>query len=519
MTTVRRWTGLEAKLLREALRLSVRDFAAHLGVGTRTVNKWEARLADITLRPHMQEVLDTALARSSDDAQARFAVVVPAGVPAAQDSAPPTTASVPGGMLPVVVDGRLVFVSFDVGALVTSGLSAVLDKLQYIAPAFSNAGRSADCQMVGAEFAGPTLLGDVNSAILCRGHQELSEIDETMIRREVLRLISAASALLVAQSGEPHLDWERLEYFSNGTSKLDSTTIGDLARMNDHLWHVFVVSKRKRITLPLVRKQLDLLTDALRRPHGEDAHKRLCALAGDLFQLAGEIFFDSNQYAHAAHCYTLAAAASKEVNVFDLWACAMTRHAFISVYERQFDKSSHMLEFAAGLARRGDSSLSTKQWVQAVRAQSLAGLGKLDECQRALDEAEQVNWLTGRVHTGGWLRFDGSRLAEERGACYVELRRPDLAEGTLAQALSQDLAPRRRGNVLIDLAMIGVQRRDPEHLVSYAYAALDTAWQTRSGVICRKLQGLQAQLAPFLSDRHVRHLNEQITAVTRTSVN
>ena len=43
VTTVSGWTGREAALLRKALRLSVRDFAAHLGVGTRTVNKWEAR--------------------------------------------------------------------------------------------------------------------------------------------------------------------------------------------------------------------------------------------------------------------------------------------------------------------------------------------------------------------------------------------------------------------------------------------------------------------------------------------
>ncbi len=91
MTTVRRWTGLETKLLREALRLSVRDFAAYLGVGMRTVNKWEARLADITLRPHMQEVLDTALIRASDEAQARFAAAVPTSTPATEDSQPPTT--------------------------------------------------------------------------------------------------------------------------------------------------------------------------------------------------------------------------------------------------------------------------------------------------------------------------------------------------------------------------------------------------------------------------------------------
>ncbi|MGH3906639.1 MAG: hypothetical protein ACRDTE_21045 [Pseudonocardiaceae bacterium] len=39
----------------------------------RTVNKWEARQTDITPLPHMQEVLDTALARASDEAKARFA--------------------------------------------------------------------------------------------------------------------------------------------------------------------------------------------------------------------------------------------------------------------------------------------------------------------------------------------------------------------------------------------------------------------------------------------------------------
>ena len=73
MTTVYRWTGREAKLLRQALRLSIRDFAARLGIGVRTVNKWEARQADITPLPHMQEVLDTALSRTSDETKTRFA--------------------------------------------------------------------------------------------------------------------------------------------------------------------------------------------------------------------------------------------------------------------------------------------------------------------------------------------------------------------------------------------------------------------------------------------------------------
>ena len=66
------WTGREAKLLRQALRLSIRDFAARLGVGARTVNKWEARQAGITPLPYMQQVLDTALAQASDEVKTRF---------------------------------------------------------------------------------------------------------------------------------------------------------------------------------------------------------------------------------------------------------------------------------------------------------------------------------------------------------------------------------------------------------------------------------------------------------------
>ena len=34
------------------------------------------------------------------------------------------------------------------------------------------------------------------------------------------------------------------------------------------------------------------------------------------------------------HCYTLAATASNEADAFDLWACAITRHAFIEMHEQ-----------------------------------------------------------------------------------------------------------------------------------------------------------------------------------------
>jgi hypothetical protein len=172
-----------------------------------------------------------------------------------------------------------------------------------------------------------------------------------------------------------------------------------------------------------------------------------------------------------------------------------------------------MLDLAARLACRGDAQLSTRQWVAVVQAQVLAGLGQFDACQRALDVAETVHELSGPVHTDGWLRFDGSRLAEERGACYAELGRPDLAEAALTDALRQTVSVRRRGAILADLAVTGAQRRDVEQLVTYATEAVELARQTGSGYIGRKLAGLRPHLAAVANDPRVRQLQEQTTAL------
>jgi hypothetical protein len=52
------------------MRLSVREFAHHLGVSDRMVSKW---LAGAVPRPDLQRVLDTALARSSAEVRERYA--------------------------------------------------------------------------------------------------------------------------------------------------------------------------------------------------------------------------------------------------------------------------------------------------------------------------------------------------------------------------------------------------------------------------------------------------------------
>lgn len=327
-------------------------------------------------------------------------------------------------------------------------------------------------------------------------------------RRDLLRLFSMVATTLTMPTGLAS---------APATARPRTIAIADHVQLNAHLWQVYALASSKVEVLALVRRQLDVLADRLSEPHGPHTHRQLCALAGDLFQLAGEIFFDRNAYTDAAHCYTLAAQASKDAHAYDLWACALTRHAYLSVYEHHYADAQPMLDLAATLARSGDTRLSTRHWVAVVQAETYAGLGDLASCECALDEAERVRDLTGPIHNGGWLRFDGARLAEERGTCYAALGRADSAEQALTQALRQSLSPRRRASVLADLAMIGIQRRDRDRVLTYAHGALDEAHATGSGMVGRKLTDLRRHLPPMLADTQIRQLDDQIKTLATTT--
>lgn len=72
MLVIETWTGETATALQRAMRLTNEAFANNLGIAVRTVANWHAR-PTIVPSPDLQQVLDTAHAQSSEEAQARFA--------------------------------------------------------------------------------------------------------------------------------------------------------------------------------------------------------------------------------------------------------------------------------------------------------------------------------------------------------------------------------------------------------------------------------------------------------------
>jgi tetratricopeptide (TPR) repeat protein len=340
-------------------------------------------------------------------------------------------------------------------------------------------------------------------------HDAYGPGEEDMIRREFMRVLAVTGALVALPADEA-------EVLAEDAARSDAA---GYLRMNEHLWQVYQLARSKHSVRPVVAGQLTTLNERL--ADGPSVPAALCAAAGDLFQLAGELAFDRNGYTDAAAAYSLAASASKEARAFDLWACALVRYAYVETASGRYSEAVGLLSVAERVAERGDHSLSTRQWVASVRAEAYAGLGNLWECERALDEAEEVVHLGDHAHNGGWLRFDGSRLAEERGARYAQLGRLDKAEAALDIALTQPALARgqwsrRRGAVLVNLAAIGAKRRDTEQLLTCATEALRLARQSSSGYVARKLQALQAEIGSIVDDRRVAELGAQIAALSGT---
>jgi tetratricopeptide (TPR) repeat protein len=326
---------------------------------------------------------------------------------------------------------------------------------------------------------------------------------DDMIRRKFLQAIAVTSALAAALSEE-----------SGMLNSEQRGEITDLSLMNSHLWQVYQLARNKSSVAPVVQEQLAALNESLVCGNGRN-HRELCAVAGELYQLAGELAFDANRFTEASSSYALAASAGKEAKAYDLWACALVRRAYVDVTESQYKDASSALTAAEGIALRGDGSLSTRYWVASVQAQAHAGMGNLLECERALDRAEQVSELPASASNGGWLRFNGSRLAEERGARYVQLGRLELAEEALKSALGQGALAggksfRRRGAVLSDLAAIGVRRRDSDQVLHFAQEAVLLAKKSSSGYIVKKLQELRREFGPLERDRRVADLGVEI---------
>ncbi len=329
-------------------------------------------------------------------------------------------------------------------------------------------------------------------------------------RRELLQLLSVAGSALLLSI--PEIDWDHIGASFATPSYLDTAVINDLETINHRCWSLFLAAPSKSSVLDGVLGHLRMQIQFLKESREAQTHQHLCALASEMSQLAGEIFFDLHDHATAQSCYVFAASSAKEAKAVDLYTSALIRHSYLPLFDERHEDALPLLQQAERMAQRGNPALPTKYWAAATYAEAKSGVGGLKACQSALERAHGVNGLTER--SPSWVRFDGARLPALQGACYVRLEQPGLAESALQEALQQNTKPgRRRAMILSDLALSALQQVQVEKACTYAEEVVTLTAHSSSGFLRNSVQKIQQQLAPFADVEVIKTLEQHIASL------
>jgi hypothetical protein len=481
MATVRRWTGAETKALRRAMRLSIRDFARQLDVAARTVARWEARSADITLAHETQGLADTVFARVSDEVRERFAEQLAAGEPAmkvAEQDAPVVQPPTDGAVhLPVLVDGRPMFVQIDAANMTTSGLAGFLDGFMGMESAGSPA-VAAESDTMSPLDRRTFLKAGVGTAIW------------SALNPDELRHVIAALE-------EPRLNLNSsvVEYFHRQLT----------ARMTDD------GAKGPTSTLPSV---LGLLVTIEQSAREVDANirRQLLKVAARGAEFVGWLYRDMHDPLRGGFWYDRATEWAQEAGDMSMQGYVLLKKAQMAYDERD---AVRVLTFSQA-AQNGPWQLPVrvKAEVTQQEARGLAMNGesmrlveqKLDDARRLLSNAE----VDGSPHELGAYYNEGT-MTLRTASCYVEAGRPRQAAELFGGVLKDDQLSRRdRGYFMARLASSLALAGEPDEAARLGLEAVDLATATTSQRTKRELGRAVKTLQPWIGRPGPRELREAL---------
>lgn len=374
---------------------------------------------------------------------------------------------------------------------------------EYLIPAFAD--------------AGGTYLLQSEQADVWISSGAVNKVDK--LRRKLLQqlLVVAGTMLIVPREGLIGTDaWERLSLALNNSYCVDAATLRHLEALTDTYWELYRSAIAKIDMLSSVSGHLFAVTRLLQSSQPVAAQSRLCSIASNTAQIIGEIYFDMNDPKTADAYYTLAIEAAQEVDDRALWAIALGRKGFLSIYNGEFQKALPFFQEAYGLAEQTTTGKS-KSWLTMMESEALSHLKRKDDCFATLEKTERV-FDQDRSPTGvdkHWTGFSRSTLTGYKGVCYMRLQLPGEAQSLLRASLDE-LSPgptRRRSIILTDLALTYLQQKKVEEACEVASQALLCAVHTKSTRALQRLRNFQNELRTWKTLPCVKRFNEQLRIV------
>ncbi|MGH8901633.1 MAG: helix-turn-helix domain-containing protein, partial [Egibacteraceae bacterium] len=296
-------------------------------------------------------------------------------------------------------------------------------------------------------------------------------------------------------------------------SRIDAALVEDLELVTDSHRRLYHRLKSSELLAP-VTSHLRVATCLLEGAATAPLRRRLAAIAVEAAGLAAWLAFDLNNDRMMKEYYRQSVAAVDEAGDRALGAYVVGFRAAAAMGLADLRASLRHLGEANG--RAAHSATATMQaWLAGLHAQAWAMTSDASSCRCALRRADTAMGRARPDEDPAWMyAFDRARLAGQRGACFLALRRPHDARAALREALAS-LGPtcsRHRANLLVDLACTHLQTRDLAEACRLLHVAHEIFVEAGSAAGLRRIERLCAKLRPWERTAAVRALYERLRA-------
>lgn len=342
---------------------------------------------------------------------------------------------------------------------------------------------------------------------------------DTVNRRDALQEMAAigftlatAPHMLLNPTASPL--WERLSKTLAKSSQVDETVLRHLEQITKSYWQMRTNIGYRHLLSGFLG-HLETVTQLLRRSQPPTVHTRLCAIASEIAQHLGAIFFDMKVYVPAQEYYKVSIEAAQEANDYTLWAVGLGRMSSLPIYSNQPQEALPLLQEAQHLAAQ-HSTATIRAWLACIEAEAQANLRDKSACLHALGQAERIIGQAEIGESSHEVRFDYARFLGYKGICYLRLQQPGEALVTLNEAAKRidPTSLRQQSIIIVDSAAAYALQGEIEEAYKQAIKALMITDQTNSQLVLQRLRDFRRGVKVSETSSYVKEFDEQMALRT-----
>ncbi len=553
MVSVQCWTGAETKALRQAMRLSIRAFAAYLGIDARTVNKWEARHTTITLRPHTQALMDTALARAPEEVRTRFGQTVSSAGQEEHGNAAQLAAvahdahtePAPSADFRTPLSGND---SFDSLLTEPSPNPRITSETSYSAGDDRNAdhprerpedlrGHSADLATQSSSWTQFSPAGDF-AALLASilalftaaqhgvdGKKEYNELltslrrlVDRMNRRGLLQLFGLTATTAFASPWLEGLDSDEQERVIAAIVKPERVDAQVITHIESVLFNAHFSNDKlgPRAALHTVLAQQQIL-QAMIDDCPDELRPRLLSVFGHSLRSAGWISFNADDLSATRRYYERARVVAHDAQDLELATMVLAN-------------SSHAAESSGKPAMSVDYAVAAQTWAERahnpclsayasdIGACAFAAMGDHNAAMRHLESTQAYLPACSEQSWPTFYTYGEALHVARRGQCLLKLGRTADAVKVIGESLELYVAERPGGlyrntstaMAKLDLSTARVQAGEIDEGAAMLAGVVDFVSQNRADRLVKRVRVIRAALEPWQDSPPVKQLDDQL---------